>query len=91
MPRQTSSFVELLWRGFFIGKQIYYTDQETEIETLETIEDLFFTPKLRTFTIKFQSGLTCQALKDDEFDFELTELKIIPPITKGRIRGKKRR
>ena len=89
MEEITCSFLELFWRDFFKGKEIEYED-ENGVSSWETINDLHFVPKLRSFTITAASGKVFTCHKDKDYTFRVSEKSDLPKVTVRRNKGKKR-
>lgn len=90
MNETICSFTELIWRDFFIGREIKYVDIDTT-ESWEVISDLHFVAKTRLLKVETQSGKVFTMHKDDDQIFKTDHEKIKKPVNKPRNKRKRKK
>lgn len=88
MNETICSFTELLWRDFFIGKEVEYEDKNG-ITSWETIIDLNFVAKTRLLKVETMTGKIFTMHKDDDQKFKTPYVKIKKATNKPRNKRKK--
>ena len=89
MNETVCSWTELIWRDFFINREILYVDEDGA-ETWEIISDLHFVSKTRLIKVETSSGKVFTMNKDDDQKWKTIHTKNDRPVNKPRNKKKKK-